>query len=243
MASEGTGRSRAPLAERVYQALRAGIAAGEYPAASRLPPEIQLAAEFGVSRPVLRAALERLRAEGLVHSRQGAGSFVRAVPSGPLGFARVETLADVQRCYEFRITLETEAAGLAAARRNAALLEEAGIALQRLRDATGSLEHREDADFLFHAAIARGANNQYFEATLTALREHVHVGMKMHGAALMSDGRQGLEQVLAEHAAIFAALEAGDAQAARDRMRRHLEGSRDRLFGGGLLDLRMPPEA
>ena len=236
----GKTKSRMPLADKVYHSLHARIVNGDYPANEKLPPEIQLAEEFGVSRPVLRNALERLREEGIVHSRQGAGSFVRPLRQNvPLGFAKVETLADIQRCYEFRINLETEAAALAALRHNDEALTEIGRALELLRAATGSLQHREDADFMFHGAIAKASNNQYFEATFRALRDHVNVGMKLHGESLMNDGAKGLEDVLAEHARIYDGIRARDPQVARDEMRLHLEHSRDRLFGGGLLDLSM----
>ena len=127
-----------------------------------------------MSRPVLRAALERLREQGLIHSRQGAGSYVREVRAAPLGFARVETIADIQRCYEFRICIETTAAALAAARRNQASLEQIGVALSLMDAATDSLTHREDADYAFHLAVAEAANNQYFEASMRALaRAHL----------------------------------------------------------------------
>ncbi|MCA0942076.1 FadR family transcriptional regulator [Yangia mangrovi] len=227
-----------PLADKVYHSLHTRIVNGEYPANEKLPAEMQLAEEFGVSRPVLRAALEKLRDEGMVVSRQGAGSFVRAIATpAPLGFSKVETLADIQRCYEFRINLETEAAALAAERRNAELLDDIEKALDLLRAATGSLQHREDADFMFHSSIARASNNQYFEATFRALRDHVNVGMKLHGESLMNDGRKGLEEVLAEHTQIFEAIRDREPELARRGMRSHLEHSRDRLFGGGLLDL------
>jgi DNA-binding transcriptional regulator YhcF (GntR family) len=98
------------LADRVYHLLYSRISNGDYPANRKLPSETTLAEEFGVSRPVLRTALERLREQGLIHSRQGAGSYVREVKTVPLGFARVETIADIQRCYEFRICIETMAA-------------------------------------------------------------------------------------------------------------------------------------
>ena len=169
-------RHRPALAERIYHLLYSRISNGDYPANRKLPPEKTLAEEFGVSRPVVRAALERLREQGLVHSRQGAGSFVREARTAPLGFARVETIADIQRCYEFRICIETTSAALAAARRNQAALEEIGTALSLMDAATDLLTHREDADYAFHLAVARAANNQYFEASMRALREHIYVG-------------------------------------------------------------------
>lgn len=232
-------KSRMPLADKVYHSLFSRISNGDYSANQKLPSETQLADEFGVSRPVLRTALERLREEGMVYSRQGAGSYVRKLQSAPLGFTKVETLADIQRCYEFRINLETEAAARAALRHNTTILKEIEQALDLLRAATGSMQHREDADFAFHINIARASNNQYFEATFRALRDHVNVGMKLHGESLMNDGRKGLEEVLEEHSKIYAAIRERRSEDARALMRSHLEHSRDRLFGGALLDLKM----
>lgn len=232
-------KPRTTLAEKVYHSLFTRISNGEYPANQKLPPENALSAEFGVSRPVLRAALDKLRDEGLIYSRQGAGSYVRIPVNAPVGFARVETLADIQRCYEFRLTIEIEAARLAADRRDDIALAEIDRALDLLRDATGSLQHREDADFAFHIAISKASNNQYFEATMRALRDHIYVGMKLHGQSLMTDGAKGLQDVLAEHTAIREAIAGGRGDEAAVLMRNHLEHSRDRLFGGGLIDLRI----
>lgn len=231
------GPRRPMLADRVYHLLYSRISNGDYPANQKLPPEKELAEEFGVSRPVLRTALERLREQGVIHSRQGAGSFVRQIRSVPLGFARVETIADIQRCYEFRICLETMAARLAAGRRNHDSLREIETALSLMEGATDSQTHREDADFAFHLAIAQAANNQYFEASMRALREHIYVGMKLHGQSLMTDGAKALKNVFGEHSAIFAAIRDGDGECAERLMREHLTHSRDRLFGGTLIDL------
>lgn len=230
-------RGRTSLSEKVYALMHGRIMRGEYSANEKLPAEKDLSAQFGVSRPILRIALERLREEGLIYSRQGAGNFVRVKRESALGYAKVETIADIQRCYEFRLTIETDAASLAATRRNDAVLADMERALHLLSEATGSRLHREDADFAFHLAIARGANNQYYEDTLRALRDHIHVGMKLHGESLMSDGAWALEEVLAEHKAIFAAINERESETAREAIRRHIVNSRDRLFGGGTLDL------
>jgi GntR family transcriptional regulator, transcriptional repressor for pyruvate dehydrogenase complex len=225
------------LADGIYQAIRTGIANGTYGPNTRLPSEHDLAARFRVSRPVVRSALARLRREGAVVSRQGAGSFVRVpVTSQALGFAPVETIADIQRCYEFRLALEPDAAFHAATRRDAAALGRIAAALDRLALATRQGQHREDADFTFHHAIASAANNHYYAACLDALQAHIAVGMTIHGLALQGPN-SGLRGVLEEHRGILAAIEAGDAAAARDRMAAHIRRSRDRLFEGRLLDL------
>lgn len=235
-------RQKRPLADRVYHALFTRIANGDYPANQRLPSEHRLSEDLGVSRPVLRDALKRLREEGVIYARQGAGNFVRASRAAPVGFAKVETLADIQRSYEFRITIETAAAALAAERRNRAALADLREALEMMREATGSHRHREDADFAFHLGITKAANNHYYEAAMRALRDHINVGMKLHGQSLLTDGAPALEQVFDEHCAIFGAIEAGRPEEAAAKMRAHLEHSRDRLFGGGLIDLRLAEE-
>ncbi|MDP2699800.1 FadR/GntR family transcriptional regulator [Thalassospira sp.] len=236
---EQVRKPRVALADRVYHSLFSRITNGEYAPNSKLPPENVLATDLEVSRPVLRTALERLREEGLVYSRQGAGSYVRPAKHAPLGFAKVETLADIQRCYEFRLTIEPEAAALAATRHNETILKEIEHALDLLKAATGSHQHREDADFAFHLAITRAANNHYFEASMRALREHINIGMKLHGQSLMSDGLKRLQEVLEEHSAIYKAIRDGKSEEARTLMHRHIEHSRDRLFGGSLLSLKM----
>lgn len=225
------------LSDQVYRSLHARVTRGDYAAQERLPSEKDLSAEFGVSRPILRNALERLRADGLVYSRQGAGNFVRVRSEPALGFQKVETIADIQRCYEFRLTIEVDGAGLAAQRRDDAALARMTEALDLLAAATGSRLHREDADFAFHLAVAKAGNNQYYDATLKALRDHINVGMKLHGESLLNDGAGALEAVLDEHRRIYAAIRNRDPGAARDVMRQHILNSRDRLFGASLLDL------
>jgi DNA-binding FadR family transcriptional regulator len=230
-------RQKALFADRVYHLLFAKISNGDYSPDEKLPSEKELAEQFDVSRPIVREALERLRREDLIYSRQGAGSFVRIrSEQRVLGFPPVETIADIQRCYEFRLTIEPDAAYYAAQRRNAAAVEKIGEVVEMLGDATRQQRHREDADFAFHLAITEASNNHYYRSAMQALRTHISVGMKLHGLALMGPS-PGLQRVFEEHMRIYQAVRDGDAEAARERMRLHLEGSRNRLFEDRMLDL------
>jgi GntR family transcriptional regulator, transcriptional repressor for pyruvate dehydrogenase complex len=225
------------LVETVYRAILTGIGEGTYAPNDRLPSEHDLAARFQVSRPVVRAALDRLRREGAIVSRRGAGSFVKSGEAKhALGFAPVESIADIQRCYEFRLTIEPDAAFHAALRRDEAALRAIGDALELLTVATRQEQHREDADFTFHHAIAEASNNHYYAASLQALRSHIAVGMKIHGLSLLGPN-SGLRGVLEEHEGIFRAIRDGEAESARTCMAAHIRTSRDRLFEGRLLDL------
>ena len=230
-----------PLVDRVYQRLRTQIVAKELRAEQRLPGEHQLAALFDVSRPIVRDALQRLREERLIRSRRGAGSFVLAqagnnVTGRAVAFAPVETIADIQRCYEFRLMIEPENAYWAALRWNAPALDAISAAVELLRDATLAHSHREDADFAFHAAVADATNNHYYVTSMSALKDNICVGMKFHGMALMGP-KSALLDVFHEHFGIFEAIRARDGVRAREAMRHHLVGSRDRVFERRLLDL------
>lgn len=231
--------SKAPkLVDKVFQQLQERIVSGEFQSGSRLPGEHDLATLLGVSRPVVRDALGRLRDVGLVYSRQGSGTYVRVFDTHKtnLGFSPVKTIADIQRCYEFRLTIEPDAAYFGAQRRDEAALHKIRAALSELRDATRDRTHRSDVDFLFHRSVAEAANNHYYTACMDALRQHIAVGMNLHGLSLMGPLMQ-LEHVYEEHRAICEAIAAGEAELARDHMRRHLEGSRNRLFENKVLDL------
>jgi Transcriptional regulators len=225
-----SGTARKSLPDLVFERMHRAIKSGAYQPDERLPTEHDLAIEFEVSRPIIREALRRLRDQGLIYSRRGAGSFVRSVGmKQPLGFGQLENVADLLNCYEFRLTVEPAAAEAAAMRHTPATLAAIREALELMRDATNRQAHREDADFQFHLAIARAANNSYFATAMEALKDHIAVGMRFHGVSVKRDNT-GLSRVFAEHEAIAEAIAAGQGARAKELMHAHLTGSRARLF-------------
>ena len=64
---------------------------------------------------------------------------------------------------------------------------------------------------------------------MQALEEHIAIGMRFHGMSLRSTSN-GLQHVFVEHTAVYQAISSGDAESARNLMKTHLAGSRDRLF-------------
>ncbi|MDS9469781.1 FadR/GntR family transcriptional regulator [Paracoccus sp. MBLB3053] len=222
--------SRKSLADLVFERILRSIKSGAFAPDERLPTEHDLAAEFEVSRPIIREALQRLREQGLIYSRRGAGSFVRSTGlKQPLGFGQLENVADLLNCYEFRITMEPVAAACAAERHEPQSLDRIGAALELMRDATNRQSHREDADFQFHLAIAQASENSYFSTAMEALKDHIAVGMRFHGASVKREAT-GLARVFDEHDRIFRAIRGGEAALAQQLMREHLIGSRERLF-------------
>src|SRR6266853_5092975 len=123
-------------ADRVYEEILGQIVAGDFKIGDRLPSENQLGTEYDVSRAVVREALARLYADGVTVTRRGAGTYVQRQPGREfLRLAPIGGVADLMRCFEFRIALEGETAYLAAQRRtedNIAVMSET---FERLNEA------------------------------------------------------------------------------------------------------------
>ena len=68
---------KATLVEKLVAEVRSWITSGRLVVGQSLPTEAEMAAQFGVSRPLLREALAELRAEGFVETISGRGTFVR----------------------------------------------------------------------------------------------------------------------------------------------------------------------
>jgi len=197
----------------------------------RLPPSDALARRFGVSRTVVREALARLHADGLVETRQGSGAFVAALAGRPLRMeaATMATPERVLAILELRMAVETEAAALAAVRatpaQKAAILD----AVAALEVAAGTGADGVEEDLRFHRAIAEAAGNTLFPLFVAFLGEQyrasIHV-LRMDGPA-----REALlRRVVREHAAVAEGIRQGDAEEARWAIRRHLRDGRERVL-------------
>ncbi|TFV57627.1 FadR family transcriptional regulator [Mycobacterium sp. PS03-16] len=223
------------LAARVVAGVKDKIFTGALPPGHKLPSEAELIDEFGVSRTVVREAVTRLRAEGLIETFQGRGSFVLAVPD-PTPFT-VETDAlrthrDILDMIDFRLGVESETAALAAARIDAAGRRTVRAALAAFLAAEA--EDAVEADFAFHRAIAAVSGNRFCLELLDSLGPMMIMlpRTRLGDAYSMSDTGH-VERVRREHDDIAAAVLAGEADTARAAMRVHLGNSRRRLDAGG----------
>lgn len=219
-------------ASKIYDHIFDRIASGEYAKGERLPTETELADLFKVSRTVVREALARLRDDGLLQSRQGAGSFILVSAEQAIRrFAPVMSIGDIQRCYEFRMFVEEAACGLAALRRTEAELSDL-LAHLRATENISDVAQGVDTDLDFHLAIAAASHNRFFVDTLVSMRSHMTVGMELTRKLSLTRPRDALQLMYAEHQVIYDAIAASDVSAASAAMRRHLEAARKRVFEG-----------
>ena len=218
------------LGDRIYEQIVERIVSGALAEGVRLPSEHDFCRMFEVSRPVVREALARLRADGIIESRQGSGSYVRRKPNRDfLQYAPSGNMAGLLRCFEFRIALEGEAAALAATKRSTEQLKAIRKAHDKFSKALSEGKVGKGCDLEFHTAIAQASGNDLFAETMGSLIEDIGVGMDMARDLGASQARERVFIVCQEHDAILSAVEDGDADRARVATRAHVGNAQRRV--------------
>ena len=205
-------RDASALVRSVVERLRTAITFGELPPESRLN-QVQLAAQLGVSRMPVRAALTELQAEGLIDPLPGGGAVVRAL-----------TKADLQNVYEVRTALESQAVRHVADRDAGEAAPDIDVIFQVLAD-HAALGGSSDPvallqlDRRFHMAVLDATGNPVFREALVPIWSRVERAM----VGMLTSIPDMFEQAWREHQAIAEALRDGDADLAEARTKAHLQ--------------------
>jgi GntR family transcriptional regulator, transcriptional repressor for pyruvate dehydrogenase complex len=224
-------RSRS-LASDVIEGIERRIQSGQLQPGDKLPSEAEIVREYGVSRTVVREALSKLQTAGWVDTQHGVGTFVlehRAGASFRLNPGDIATAMDVLAVLELRVSLEAEAAGLAAQRRTTEHL----VAMRRaLDDFEAGIEQGTDTiapDIQFHLQIARATGNRYFVDVMSHLGSTLLPRTRLNTSQLPSaELSKYLRRVNLEHEQIYDGIARQDIDAARAAMRLHLGNGRER---------------
>jgi DNA-binding FadR family transcriptional regulator len=220
------------LAHDVVDALGGRIRDGSLAHGEKLPTEAAIMEEFGVSRTVVREAISRLQAAGLVETRHGVGTFV--VGLGDAGSFRISpdqlgTLQDVIAVLELRIGVETEGAALAAIRRTPENLATLRHALDAFLAAVAQGRDAVGPDFQFHLEIARATQNHHFIDLMGTLGGMMIPRARLEPPGPLTSEREAyLRRVNTEHESIVDAIARQEPEVARAAMRTHLANSRER---------------
>ena len=220
------------LTDRVKDGLIRLIAESGLKPGDKLPPGDKLCETFDVSRTVVREAIASLKAEGRLRSLRGSGVYVSEPPKpagGSMFMEAPQDIAQVLDFIEFRISVEIEAAALAAERRtetNLLRMEQALVQFAR-RPVDHTLA--TDADRAFHRAIADATNNVRFSLFVDEMGERLIPRRALRASfSDETDRAEFLDNIQAEHRRIFDAISDRQPDAARLAMRQHLEGGRRR---------------
>ena len=226
------------LADTIVDELENMILEGTLQPGERLPAERTLAERFGVSRPSLREAVQRLATKGLLVSRQGGGHYV----SEALGTSFTDPLItllegrpDAQRdLLEYRRTLEGDCAYYAALRATAldkAHLKTAYETLQACYDPDGSCDLSEEgaADARFHLAIAEASHNVILLHTIRGLFSLLETNVVNTIGSMYAREKQTRSELMEQHRLLFEAIIDGRADEARQFAGQHIEYAQDVL--------------
>ncbi|MFL9924322.1 FadR/GntR family transcriptional regulator [Herbaspirillum lusitanum] len=222
------------LSDTVARQLLEKIDAGAFSRGSKLPTEVVLAQEFGVSRTVVREAISKLKHEGVVEPRQGSGVFITeqaGIKPLRIDYAEVSSPEAVLQIVELRRAIEAEVAAQAAKRRTDDDMRAIEEALARIGQDVKQGGDGVAADVEFHRALASATRNPYFIKTLEFLSQYLEV------ATAVTRGNEARyedfsRQVREEHEAIVAAIRAGDEMAARSAAQNHMFNAARRLSQG-----------
>lgn len=230
------------LAHELVAAFTGKLRSGAIKPGERLPTESEIMQAFGVSRGVVREALSRLGAAGLVQTLHGIGTF--ALEPAQQSRFHVESpsldgFADMLDVLELRASLESDAAGLAAMRRTDEQLREMRDALEDFGRHLTTVGDTVAPDFRFHMAISQAAGNRYYGELMGQLGLAVIPRTRVSSSWLDIERRtEHLQKVNQEHQDIYAAIERRDPEAARAAMRIHLVNSRERQRKAYVADAR-----
>ena len=221
------------LADGAYQRLSLQLDLNVWKVGEKLPTEMALAESLGVSRPVIREALARLRADGRIETRQGAGAFVadrnKIAAFRMVAQAKHQSAAQAEReILELRQIVEAGAAELAAQRRSDEDVSAIRVALEGMHAALAQRTDGSTHDDAFHAAIAHASHNSQIAKFVEFLGAQFSDSRKAtwddigYGVGIATVGQS-------DHAAIYKAIVAGDGAKARRMSHSHVQRAIDRI--------------
>lgn len=224
--------NRTSYADQAYAYLFHQITIGAYGEGDQLPSENELCDLFGISRPVVRKALERLREDDLIESHRGSGSFVKRRKKP----ARTDAVSDgrlreILMNLEFRKVIEPAAAYFAAQRRGDADLAMIKAAVDEFEDySVRQGKVGRHLDFKFHHAVATASGNSRFVEAISAVEYDVDNAVNLVRYLARFDHLERARMVWEEHLGMYMAIERQDADEARRLMTEHLEQARIRMM-------------
>ncbi|HEV8636448.1 MAG TPA: FadR/GntR family transcriptional regulator [Chloroflexota bacterium] len=209
------------LYEEVARDLAAAIASGRYAPGEFLPTEQALAQEYGASRNVVREALMRLSARGMVEVLHGRGTRVLPRHQWQLLDQLVHLIREDRRVphdlLELRRILEVEIAGLAAERATAEQCVWMAGTIERMEQAADQPEECIEHDIQFHRLLAEAAGNVLLPLVLDP------IGQLLRASRVATIRNAGaVDRSISAHRAVLARIEARDPAGARLAMQGHL---------------------
>ena len=212
------------ISDEIFEQIRKLIVEGKLRPGDKLPPERELAAQMGVSRPTLREAINKLEARGLLEQRQGGGTFVKSLGNETFDFAfeeyanKKDAIVDLM---EVRKILETWAAYTAAERITDEELRQLEQYLKEMEEALkkGKIGYDSDADF--HSTISYATKNIFLIHIMNTIYQWIEKISYEVRSRLYNDYYKH-DLLFKQHKAIYIAIKNQDGLEAYSAMLSHM---------------------
>lgn len=214
-----------PIFIQIVHQLIDAIEKGALPLGSRLPSEMVLSRQFGVSRASVREALSSLQFAGYIESRRGSGSVVTStVPRGAPRFweKKLERSANIVDLLEARLAIEPEAIRQAASNPIPSALTSLKQLLEGMKLSVSFPELNARTDLGIHIALVRTCRNPFLAQASEQLLHSSEGGILTKVRDHAWGGRQPARAWLGHHEVITKAIMERDPYRAETEMRRHL---------------------
>ncbi|MBZ4643786.1 MAG: GntR family transcriptional regulator, transcriptional repressor for pyruvate dehydrogenase complex [Deferribacteres bacterium] len=213
------------VSDEIYEQIKGLIVSGKLKPGEKLPPERELAASIGVSRPSLREALQKLEAKGFLEQIQGDGTYVKSATSDSFdGFLEEFAKKDnaIFDLMEVRRILETWAAYTAAERATDKEIAQMQEYLNEMKDAKdyGQIGYIPDANF--HSTISYATHNVLLIHIMNNIYEWIEK-VSFEVRSRMYTDEKSHEELFNQHSAIFNAIREGKPLAAYNAMNLHMD--------------------
>ncbi len=165
------------LSSNILEALGAFVEEMQLNPGDRLPAERLIAERLGVSRPIVREALGRWAALGIIETKNGRGTFLRqhvTAATRHVVLSITDEQAQLLETLEVRLALESEAAALAARRATAEQVGELWQLLEAVERAYAERNDAPDEDWAFHLAVYEASGNPLFSRLIHGLLQGFH---------------------------------------------------------------------
>ncbi|MCD6291340.1 MAG: FadR family transcriptional regulator [Anaerolineae bacterium] len=214
--------------QEIQERIKEYILANDLHPGDPLPSETQLAEQLHVSRAVVREALRSLESLGIIRSRRGEGRYVNAFSLDPivrnLNYSMLFDAEDVWEILDVRERLEAGFIADAIAAMNEETLSRLRELIEKMRQRAESDEEFLEEDLAFHRVIYQVVDNHLLLKLLDVFWD-VYKNLRDERVLVVKD----LKAEVKNHAEILEAIEAGDAELARQRLVDHFSGIKRRL--------------
>jgi GntR family transcriptional repressor for pyruvate dehydrogenase complex len=212
---------RSSLVDEVFEQMKDHIISGEWGPGEQIPSESELGKLFNVSRTTIRNSIQKLKAIGVLITKQGQGTFVRQTINEhlaenliPMVFLDKDNILEI---LEFRVTIEMASAGLAAERADEEDIQRMKAALDVMNENIENYTQYSIADYQFHLNIARASKNKIFYRVMMKLKDILYGHFEEMNREL------GPAMSIENHRRIFAAIKNRNPQLASTLMKKNIE--------------------